>query len=90
MSEDIKNKVAKIIENDVIKYLELEVKSVDKPEVEKILKAYKKKKINTQDVLHKLNELEEFELAKKLFNMINVHQKNYHHIISMIGRTLLF
>lgn len=87
MSDDFKNDVAKIIEDDVIKYLELEIKSSEKPHLKNVLEEFKQKKINTQDILYKLNEMKEFELSKKLFNMIHVHQKNYSHIISIIGRT---
>lgn len=88
MNEDFKNEVAKIIEEDVIKYLQLEIKSANRPEIETILEEYKKKQMNTQDVLYRLNEIKEYELARKLYNMIHVHQKNYHHIISIIGKTL--
>lgn len=86
MNEDIKHEVTKIIEDDVIKYMELAIKSEAKPETKAILEEFKLKKINMQEVLFKLNEIKEFELSKKLYNMINMHQKNYHHIIGSIGR----
>lgn len=89
MRDDIKNDIARIIEEDVIKYLELEIKSSDNPKLKNVLEQFKRKEINAQEVLYKLNEMKEFELSKKLFNMINVHQKNFNHIVSIIGRTFL-